>query len=87
MRLKSRRQAQIARYSFPKTQLFHYFDANNKEELARMVAAKHFLFSFGEKVGFINYCHQSLNLIACRVLRTTLIRIIFYLYKKGKKKI
>ena len=45
---------QILRYVSPNNQLFHYSNANNKDELARMVVVKYLSFNFGEKVGFIN---------------------------------
>ncbi|KAK2638123.1 hypothetical protein Ddye_025918 [Dipteronia dyeriana] len=72
---KGNAQSQISRFSTPDTQLFKYSDQANREELARMVAVEHLLFSFGEKVGFIKYCHKALNPAACRVPRTTLTRI------------
>ena len=50
-----------------------------------MVAVKYLLFNFGEKVSFVNYCKKILNSSACRVLKTTLTRILFNLYKKVKK--
>ena len=43
-------------YASANDQLFRYFDANNKEELVRMVAVEHLPFNFGEKVSFISYC-------------------------------
>ena len=49
-------QAQISSYATPNHQLFKYKGTNNREELAEMVAVGHLPFSFGEKVGFINYC-------------------------------
>ena len=64
-------QAQIFRYATPNQQLFKYSDERNIEELARIVAVEHLPFSFGEKVGFINYCQRVLNPAACRVPRTT----------------
>ena len=51
-----RSQTQIPRYATPNQQLFRYNDEQNREELARMVAVEHLSFSFGERVGFINYC-------------------------------
>ena len=55
------------------------------EELAHMIAVEHLPFNFGEKVGFVNYCQKKLNSSACHVLRITLTRILFNLYKKRKK--
>ena len=52
-----------------------------------MIAVKHLPFNFGEKFGFVNYCQKVLNPSACRVSRITLTCILFYLYKKGKKKL
>ena len=69
---KANGQAQIFRYASANDQLFHYFDANNREELARMVVVKHLPFNFDEKVGFVNYCQKALNPSACRVSRITL---------------
>ncbi|KAK2646346.1 hypothetical protein Ddye_021541 [Dipteronia dyeriana] len=71
---KGNAQSQIFRFSTLDTQLFKYSDQANREELARMVAVEHLPFSFGEKVGFIKYCHKALNPVACRVPRTTLTR-------------
>lgn len=82
---KAPSQTQISRYATSSNQLFHYTDANNREELARMVAVEHLSFSFGEKIGFIGYCHKALNPAACRVPRTTLTRALFKIYKKEKK--
>ena len=50
-----------------------------------MVVVEHLPFNFGEKVGFVNYCQRALNMSACRILKTILTRILFYLYNKGKK--
>ena len=58
---KANGQTQISRYAFANDQLFRYSDANNIEELARMVAVEHLTFNFGEKVGFVNYCQKALN--------------------------
>ncbi|KAK2644703.1 hypothetical protein Ddye_019898 [Dipteronia dyeriana] len=73
---KGNAQSQISRFSTRDTQLFKYSDQANREELVRMVAVEHLPFSFGEKVGFIKYCHKALNHAACRVPRTTLTRTI-----------
>ena len=35
---------------------FYYSDKKNREELAKCVAVDHLSFSFGEKLGFNNYC-------------------------------
>ena len=43
---------QISKYVFFNNQLFHYFDANNKDELARIVAVEHVPFNFAEKNWF-----------------------------------
>ncbi|KAK3230204.1 hypothetical protein Dsin_002085 [Dipteronia sinensis] len=82
---KSSSQAQIPRYATPNQQLFKYSDAKNREELARMVAVEHLPFSFGENVGFNNYCQRALNLAACRVPRTTLTEALENIYEKEKK--
>ncbi|KAK2635369.1 hypothetical protein Ddye_030161, partial [Dipteronia dyeriana] len=82
---KGNAQSQISRFSTPDTQLFKYSDQANIEELARMVVVEHLPFSFGEKVGFIKYCHKALNPVACRVPRTTLTRTIYDIYKKKKR--
>ena len=83
---KAKGQAQISKYASANDQLFRYSDANNREELARMVAVEHLSFNFSEKVGFVNYCQKALNPSACRILKTTLTRTLFNLYKKSKKK-
>ncbi|KAK2645870.1 hypothetical protein Ddye_021065 [Dipteronia dyeriana] len=75
---KGNAQSQISRFSTSDTQLFKYSDQANREELARMVVVEHLPFSFGEKVGFIKYCHKALNPAACRVPRTTLTCTIIY---------
>ena len=59
----------------------------NREELAKMISIEHLSFSFGEKIGFVNYCQNALNLSAKRVLRTTLTHTLHSLYKKGKKEL
>ncbi|KAK2637059.1 hypothetical protein Ddye_031851 [Dipteronia dyeriana] len=82
---KGNAQSQISRFSTPDTQLFKYSDQANREELARMVAVEHLPFSFGEKVGFIKYCHKALNPAACRVPRTTLTRTMYDIYKNEKR--
>ena len=51
---KAKGQVQISRYASANDQLFGYSNANNREELARMVAVEHLPFNFGEKVSFIN---------------------------------
>ena len=88
--LKLRNQRQRVKHKFPGTlpltiNYFRYFDANNREELARMIAVEHLPFNFGENVDFVNYCQKALNPSACRVPRTTLTRTLFNLYKKVKK--
>ncbi|KAK3193278.1 hypothetical protein Dsin_024588 [Dipteronia sinensis] len=82
---KSSSQSQIPRYATPNQQLFKYSDVKNREELARMVAVEHLPFSFGEKVGFNNYCQRALNPAACRVPRTTLTEALENIYEKEKK--
>ncbi|KAK3189036.1 hypothetical protein Dsin_028597 [Dipteronia sinensis] len=82
---KSSSQSQIPRYATPNQQLFKYSDAKNREELARIVAVEHLPFSFGEKVGFNNYCQRALNPAACRVPRTTLTEALENIYEKEKK--
>ena len=52
-----------------------------------MVAVEHLYFSFGEKLGFINYCKNALNPQATRVPRITLTRTLYKLYKKEKKEL
>ena len=74
-------------YATPNQQLFRYTDKQNREELARMVAVEHLSFSFGEKVGFINYCRQALNPAACHVPRTTFTATLEKIYVKEKKKL
>ena len=54
-------QTQISRYATNTFQLFHFSDVKNRNELARMVAVEHLSFSFGKKLGFINYCKNALN--------------------------
>ena len=50
-----RTQTQITGYaSF--SPLFHYTDTNNREELAKFIFVEHLSFSFGEKIGFVDYC-------------------------------
>ena len=82
---KAKGQTQISRYASANDQLFRYSNANNREELARMVAVEHLSFNFGEKVGFINYYQKALNPSACCVPRSTLTRTLFNLYKKYKR--
>ena len=65
---------------------FHYSDKRNREELAKYVAVDHLSFSFGEKLGFNNYCQKALNPQAKRVPRTTLTRTLKSLYRKTKKR-
>ena len=72
-------QTQIVRYASPNTKLFHYFNANNREELARMIFVEHLSFSFGKKVDFVNYCQQVLKSFAYRVPKTTLTHIFWSL--------
>jgi len=50
-----------------------------------MAVVEHLSFSFGEKLGFINYCKTALNPQGTRVPRTTLTRTLHKLYKKEKK--
>ena len=50
-----------------------------------MVTVEHLPFNFGEKVDFVNYCQKALNSSACRVLKPTLTRTLFNLYRKSKK--
>ena len=51
-----------------------------------MVVVEHLSFSFGENVGFINYCQRALNPSACRVLRATLRETLQNIYYKEKRK-
>ena len=81
-RSRSRVQTQIPRCVSLNTQLFCYFDANNREELTRIVVVEHLSFSFGKKVDFVNYCQRVLNPIVCRVPRTIFTCIIFFIKKK-----
>ena len=83
---KAKGQTQISRYISPNTQLLSYSITNNREELARMVFIEHLPFNFGEKVGFLNYCQRALNPSTCLVPRIILIRTLFDLYKKKKKR-
>ena len=83
-RSKLKGQTQIAWYVSHNIQLFHFSDANNKEELARAIAVEHLPFNVGEKVDFVNYCQRVLNPIVCRVPRTIFTCIIFF-YKKEKR--
>ncbi|KAK3218631.1 hypothetical protein Dsin_012601 [Dipteronia sinensis] len=85
--VKGSNQAQISRYGTPNNQLFHYTSEKNKEQLAVMVAVEHLPFSFGEKVGFVNYCQNALNPAMQRVRRVTLTRALFSIYKKEKHKL
>ncbi|KAL5779573.1 hypothetical protein ACOSQ2_010310 [Xanthoceras sorbifolium] len=82
-----RGQHQIARYTSLNHPLFKYTDQNNRDQFARMVATEHLLFNFGEKTGFLKYCHNTLNPSACRVPKTTLKRTMCDIYKKEKKKL
>ena len=50
---KAKGQTQIFRYASPSNQLFRYFDVNNREELARMVAVEHLLFNLVRKQVFL----------------------------------
>ena len=52
-----------------------------------MVAVEHLSFSFGERVGFVNYCRKALNPAACRVPRATLTLTLEKIYEKEKKKL
>ncbi|KAK3194332.1 hypothetical protein Dsin_025642 [Dipteronia sinensis] len=85
--VKGSNQAQISRYGTPNNQLFHYTSEKNKEQLAVMVVVEHLPFSFGEKVGFVNYCQNTLNPAMQRVPRVTLTRALFSIYKKEKHKL
>ena len=82
---KAKSLTQISKYASANDQLFRYSNANNREELARVVAVEHLPFNFDEKVGFVNYCQKTLNPSPYRVPRTTLTRTLFNLYKKVKK--
>ena len=79
-----RTQQQIARYA-SSSPLFLYTNTNNREELAKFISVEHLSFSFGENVGFVDYCWNALNPAAKRVPRTTLIRTVYKFYKNGKK--
>ncbi|KAK3229565.1 hypothetical protein Dsin_001446 [Dipteronia sinensis] len=85
--VKASNQAQISRYGTPNNQLFYYTSEKNKEELTVIVAVEHLPFSFGEKVGFVNYCQNALNPAMQRVPRVTLTRALFSIYKKEKHKL
>ena len=52
-----------------------------------MVTVKYLLFSFGENVGFINYCQWALNHVTCRVSRARLIETLEKIYDKEKRKL
>ena len=84
-RSKLKGQTQIAWYVSHNIQLFHFSDANNKEELARAVAVEHLPFNVGEKVDFVNYCQRVLNLIVCCVSRTTFTCTLIIFIKKEKR--
>ncbi|KAK2634305.1 hypothetical protein Ddye_029097 [Dipteronia dyeriana] len=85
--VKASNQCQISKYGTSTNQLFHYTSEKNKEELATMVAVEHLPFSFGEKVGFVNYCQTALNPAMQRVPRVTLTRAPFSIYKREKHKL
>ena len=51
-----------------------------------MVAVEHLSFSFGERVGFVNYCQKALNPAACCVPRATLTLTLEKIYEKVKKR-
>ena len=68
-------------YTSSTNQLFCYFDVNNREELARMVAVEHLPFNFGEKVLLI-IVKKVINPSVCCVSRPTLTFTLFNLYKK-----
>ncbi|KAK2654332.1 hypothetical protein Ddye_014188 [Dipteronia dyeriana] len=74
--VKASNQGQISKYGTSTNQLFHYTSEKNKEELATMVVVEHLPFSFGEKVGFVNYCQTALNPAMQRVPRVTLTRAL-----------
>ena len=46
---------------------------------------EHLPFGFGEKVGFVNYCQNALNLAMQRVPRSILTHALNAIYKKEKK--
>ena len=48
---------------------------------------EHLSFNFGEKIGFVNYCQNALNLCAKRIPRITLKRTLYKLYSKEKKEL
>ena len=81
-----RSQQQISGYA-SNLSLFKYSEKIQKEELAKMISMEHLSFSFGEKVGFNNYCQKALNPCAKRVPRNTVKRTIISLYNKGKKEL
>ncbi|KAK2651773.1 hypothetical protein Ddye_011629 [Dipteronia dyeriana] len=85
--VKASNQGQISMYGTSTNQLFHYTSEKNKEELATMVAVERLPFSFGEKVGFVNYCQTALNPAMQRVPRVTLTCALFSIYKKEKHKL
>ncbi|KAL5856117.1 hypothetical protein ACOSQ4_005919 [Xanthoceras sorbifolium] len=80
-----RHDSNSVRYASHNSQLFKYSDARNRKELAKIVAVENLSFSFGEKLGFLNYCHTALNPDACRVPRNIVIRTMFDIYKKEKR--
>ena len=72
--------------SSPNPSHFHYTDANNREEFAKMVCIEQLSFNFGEKVGFVNYCQKALNPASKRIPRTTntTAQYVHKLFKKCK---
>jgi len=85
---QSRGQTQITGYgSSTHKSLFMYSDNKSKEEFTKMVAIDHLAFSFGENLGFNNYCKTALNPAYKTIPRNTLKRTLFSLYKKQKKEL
>ena len=82
MRSKPRGKTQIIKYTSFNTQLFHYSNDNNIEELARVVVVEHLSFSFGEKIDFVNNCQQALNHSTYHVLITTFTHTLLIFIKK-----
>ena len=77
-------QIQISRYATNTSQLFHFSDVKNRDELVRMVVVDHLPFSFDKKLSFINYYKNALNPQATKVLRITLTCALHKLIKKKK---
>ena len=66
------------------SQLFKYYNAINREELAKFICMEHLSFSFGEKMTFINYVHKTFQPAACRSGKNTIKQYLLNLFKKEK---